>query len=71
VARILVVDDDADIRRLLRDELVAEPREVGALDVVGKPFEPWLVDLVTAVLLVPPDEREQYRQGRLDQAPRR
>ena len=48
------------------DRHVAELLERGALDVIAKPFDPgWLVRLVDAVLLVEPDEREEYRQRRL------
>ena len=51
------------------DRHVAELLEQGALDVVAKPFDPgWLVGLVNAVLLVEPDEREEYRQRRLARA---
>jgi DNA-binding response OmpR family regulator len=48
---------------------VAELLELGALDVVRKPFDPgWLLELVEAVLLVDPDEREEYRRRRLSHA---
>lgn len=48
---------------------VADLLELGALDVVAKPFDPgWLVDLTAAVLAVEPGERAEYRQRRLDQA---
>jgi len=53
------------------DRHVAEVLEQGALDVVAKPFDPgWLVELVDAVLLVEPDEREGYRRRRLARAQR-
>ena len=48
------------------DRHVAELLELGALDVIAKPFDPgWLVRLVEAILLVEPDERDEYRQRRL------
>lgn len=48
------------------DRHVAELLELGALDVIAKPFDPgWLVRLANAVLLVEPDERDEYRQRRL------
>lgn len=54
------------------DRHVVELLELGALDVISKPFDPaWLIRLVDAVLLVDTDEREQYRQGRLARARRR
>lgn len=50
---------------------VAELLELGALDVIRKPFDPgWLLQLVEAVLLVEPDEREEYRRRRLSDAQR-
>lgn len=50
---------------------VAELLELGALDVIAKPFDPgWLLRLVDAVLLVEPDERDEYRQRRLSHARR-
>ena len=53
------------------DRHVAELLEAGALDVIAKPFDPgWLVRLATAVLLVEPDERAEYRQRRLERARR-
>ena len=53
------------------DRHVVEVLERGALDVIAKPFDPgWLVRLVDAVLLVEPDEREEYRQRRLARARR-
>jgi DNA-binding response OmpR family regulator len=53
------------------DRHVVELLEQGALDVVAKPFDPgWLVGLVNAVLLVEPDEREEYRRLRLERAQR-
>jgi DNA-binding response OmpR family regulator len=49
------------------DRHVAELLELGALDVIAKPFDPgWLVRLATAVLLVDPDERAEYRRRRLE-----
>ena len=58
----LATDDDRHIAELL---------EAGALDVIAKPFDPgWLVRLATAVLLVEPDERAEYRQRRLERARR-
>ena len=40
--------------------------ELGALDVIAKPFDPdWLVRLIDAVLLVDHDERDEYRRRRL------
>jgi DNA-binding response OmpR family regulator len=48
------------------DHHIADLLEEGALDVIAKPFDPgWLVRLVDAVLLVEPEEREEYRQRRL------
>lgn len=45
---------------------VAELLELGALDVIAKPFHPeWLVQLIDAVLLVDHEEREEYRRRRL------
>jgi len=53
------------------DRHIAELLEEGALDVIAKPFDPgWLVRLVDAVLLVEPDEREEYRRRRLARAQR-
>lgn len=53
------------------DRHVAELLELGALDVIAKPFDPgWLVRLANAVLLVEPDERDEYRQRRLARARR-
>jgi DNA-binding response OmpR family regulator len=51
------------------DRHVADALERGALDVIAKPFDPgWLVGLVDAVLLVDPDERDEYRRLRLARA---
>lgn len=48
---------------------VVDLLELGALDVVPKPFEPdWLLRLVDAILLVDPDEHDEYRQRRIDLA---
>jgi DNA-binding response OmpR family regulator len=48
---------------------VVELLELGALDVIAKPFEPdWLLRLVDAVLLVDPAEHEEYRRRRIDLA---
>ena len=48
------------------DRHVAEVLGLGAIDVIPKPFDPgWLVRLVEAILLVEPDERDEYRQRRL------
>jgi DNA-binding response OmpR family regulator len=53
------------------DRHIAELLEQGALDVIPKPFDPgWLVRLVNAVLLVEPDERDEYRRRRLARAQR-
>ncbi len=53
------------------DRHVAEVLELGAIDVIPKPFDPgWLVRLVDAVLLVEPDEREEYRRRRVARARR-
>lgn len=50
---------------------VAELLELGALDVIGKPFDPgWLLRLVDAVLLVDPEEHDEYRRRRLERARR-
>jgi two-component system, OmpR family, response regulator ResD len=50
---------------------VAELLELGALDVITKPFDPgWLLRLVDAVLLVEPDERDEYRRRRLSRVRR-
>jgi DNA-binding response OmpR family regulator len=49
------------------DRHVAELLELGALDVIAKPFDPgWLVGLATAAVLVEPDERDEYRRRRLE-----
>jgi DNA-binding response OmpR family regulator len=48
---------------------VADLLELGALDVIAKPFDPgWLVRLADAVLLVDVDERAEYRRRRLARA---
>lgn len=48
------------------DRHVVELLELGALDVIAKPFDPeWLIRLVEAVLLVDGDERDEYRRRRL------
>lgn len=53
------------------DRHVAEVLALGAIDVIPKPFDPgWLIRLVDAVLLVEPDEREEYRRRRLARAQR-
>jgi DNA-binding response OmpR family regulator len=53
------------------DRHVAELLELGAIDVIAKPFDPgWLVRLVDAVLLVEPEERVEYRRRRLSRAQR-
>lgn len=53
------------------DRHVAELLELGAIDVIAKPFDPgWLVRLVDAVILVEPDERDEYRRRRLNRAQR-
>jgi DNA-binding response OmpR family regulator len=53
------------------DRHIAEVLELGAIDVIPKPFDPgWLVRLVDAVLLVEPDEREEDRRRRLARAQR-
>jgi len=53
------------------DRHVTDALELGALDVIAKPFDPgWLVRLVNAVLLVEPDERDEYRRQRLARAQR-
>jgi len=51
------------------DRHVLELLELGALDVIAKPFDPgWLVRLASAVLLVDPAERDEYRRQRLARA---
>jgi DNA-binding response OmpR family regulator len=53
------------------DRHVGELLELGALDVIAKPFTPdWLLRLVEAVLLVDPVERAEYRRRRLAHARR-
>lgn len=48
------------------DRHVVELLELGAIDVISKPFDPgWLVRLVDAVLMVDADERDEYRRRRL------
>lgn len=45
---------------------VLELLELGALDVIAKPFDPdWLLRLVDAVLLVDQSERDEYRRRRM------
>jgi DNA-binding response OmpR family regulator len=51
------------------DRHVVDLLEHGALDVIAKPFDPgWLARLLDAVLLVDPDERDEYRRRRLARA---
>lgn len=53
------------------DRHVAEVLDLGAIDVISKPFDPgWLVRLIDAVLLVEPGERAEYRRRRLARARR-
>ena len=53
------------------DRHVLDLLELGAIDVIAKPFDPgWLIRLVDAVLLVEPGERDEYRQRRLSRAQR-
>jgi DNA-binding response OmpR family regulator len=53
------------------DRHVVELLELGAVDVVAKPFDPgWLLRLVDAVLLVDADERDEYRRRRLGRVQR-
>jgi len=53
------------------DRHVAELLEAGAVDVISKPFDPgWLMRLVDAVVLVDPEERDEYRRRRLARAQR-
>lgn len=48
------------------DRHVVDLLELGAIDVIPKPFDPgWLVRLVDAVLMVDADERDEYRRRRL------
>jgi DNA-binding response OmpR family regulator len=48
------------------DRHVADLLDLGAIDVIPKPFDPgWLVRLVDAVLLVEAGERDEYRRRRL------
>lgn len=54
-----------------QDRHVAELMEMGALDVIAKPFDPgWVGRFVDAVLLVEADERAEYRTRRLARARR-
>ena len=49
-----------------REQLGAAILELGALDVIAKPFDPdWLLRLVDAVLLVDQSERDEYRRRRM------
>lgn len=51
------------------DRHVVELLELGAIDVIAKPFDPgMLVRLVDAVLLVDAAEREEYRSRRLSRS---
>jgi DNA-binding response OmpR family regulator len=53
------------------DRHIAELLEAGAVDVISKPFDPgWLMRLVDAVVLVEPEERDEYRRRRLARAQR-
>jgi DNA-binding response OmpR family regulator len=53
------------------DRHVVELLELGAIDVIAKPFDPgWLIRLVDAVLLVEAGERDEYRQRRLSRMQR-
>lgn len=48
------------------DRHVVDLLELGAIDVIAKPFDPgWLVRLVDAVLMVDAGERDEYRRRRL------
>lgn len=48
------------------DRHVVDLLELGAVDVIAKPFDPgWLVRLVDAVLMVDAGERDEYRRRRL------
>jgi DNA-binding response OmpR family regulator len=60
VVTALATDDQHHVIELL---------ELGAIDVIRKPFDPgWVIGLSDAVLLVEPSEREEYRQRRLARA---
>ncbi len=51
------------------DRHVGDLLELGAVDVIAKPFDPgMLVRLVDAVILVDADERDEYRRRRLSRA---
>lgn len=51
------------------DRHVGDLLDLGAVDVIAKPFDPgMLVRLVDAVLLVDADERDEYRRRRLARA---
>lgn len=53
------------------DRHVVELLQLGAVDVIAKPFDPgWLVRLVDAVLLVDLGERDEYRRRRLSRVQR-
>jgi len=48
---------------------VVDLLELGALDIVAKPFDPgWLLDLVAELLALDPDQREARRLQRLAEA---
>lgn len=48
------------------DEHVAQLLELGALDVIQKPFNPdRVVEMIDAILKVDEEEREEYRRRRL------
>lgn len=53
------------------DRHVVDLLELGAIDVIAKPFDPgWLIRLVDAVLLVETGERDEYRRRRLNRMQR-